>query len=207
MEQVYNRRGFVEHLAILGGVSSIGAGSVPSARRASRAAAFSRATSASRCSRPRRGVVGTRRSSPTPSARRLAVTVRPYRATTLPALGEAFDALVRDGMEGLVGFQGGLSVANRQRIADFATTHRRPAIYQSEFFVEAGGLMAWAPDQEEQYREAARYVDRILRGAKPGDLPVRYPGRYALILDTQAARAIGLTLSPALIAQAARVLR
>ena len=141
------------------------------------------------------------------AASRLAVTVRPYRATTSRELGEALDALVRDGMEGLVNFQGGLSLENRQRIVDFAAAHGRPAIYQSEFFVEAGGLMAWAPDQEEQFREAARYVDRILRGAKPGDLPVRYPERYALILNTRAAGAIGLTLPPSLLAQAARVLQ
>jgi putative tryptophan/tyrosine transport system substrate-binding protein len=141
------------------------------------------------------------------AASRLAVTVRPYRATTPRELDEALDALVRDGMEGLLNFQGGLSVGNRQRIVDFAATHRRPAIYQSEFFVEAGGLMAWAPDQEEQYREAARYVDRILRGARPGDLPVQYAGRYALILNTRAAAAMGMTLPPTLVAQAARVLQ
>ena len=109
-------------------------------------------------------------------------------------------------MDGLLNFQGGLSLANRRRIVDFAATHRLPAIYQSEFFVEAGGLMAWAPDQPEQYREAARYVDRILKGASPGDLPVRYPARYALLLNTRAASAIGITLPPALVAQADRVL-
>ena len=139
------------------------------------------------------------------AAPRLGLAVRPYRATTLRELEAALDALVRDGMEGLVSFQGGLSIANRQLIVDFAATHQRPAIYQSAFFVEAGGLMAWAPDQEEQYREAARYVDRILKGANPGDLPVRYPGHYALILNTRAASALGLTLPPALVAQAERV--
>ena len=117
------------------------------------------------------------------------------------------DALLRDGMEGLVTFQGGLSLANRQLIVDFAAAHRRPAIYQSEFFIAAGGLMAWAPDLEEQYREAARYVDRILKGAKPGDLPARYPGHYALSLNMRVASTLDLTLPASLVAQAERVVR
>jgi putative ABC transport system substrate-binding protein len=70
----------------------------------------------------------------------------------------------------------------------------------------AGGLMAWASDLVWQYREAARFVDKILRGAKPGDLPVQYPPRYYLTVDAVTARDLGLTLPPALLAQADRVL-
>ena len=66
--------------------------------------------------------------------------------------------------------------------------------------------MAWAPDQEGQYREAARYVDKILKGVSPGDLPVRYPGRYYLTINTSAARGLGLDLPPALLAKADQVL-
>ena len=93
-----------------------------------------------------------------------------------------------------------------QLIVDFAAKHRLPAIYQAKFFVEAGGLMCWAPDQEEQYREAARYVDKILRGAKPGDLPVRFPDKYFLLINQGAARGLGLELPPSLIAQADKLL-
>jgi putative ABC transport system substrate-binding protein len=153
---------------------------------------------------PGRGGHETQLADAESAAPRLGVTVTPYRATRPRELQVALDALVRDGMEGIVNFQGGLSLASRQAIADFAATHRRPAIYQSEFFVESGGLMAWAPDQVEQYREAARYTHRILRGAKPGDLPVRYPTGYALSLNTRAAAALGLTLPPALLAQVER---
>ena len=66
--------------------------------------------------------------------------------------------------------------------------------------------MAWAPDQEEQYRIAAGYVDQVLKGASPGDLPIRYPARYFWILNQAAARGLGLTLSPAVLAQADRVI-
>jgi len=117
------------------------------------------------------------------AAKSLRLTVKPYRAASLRELETALAAIVNDGMDGLANFQGGLSLANRQLIVDFAAKNHLPAIYQATFFVEAGGLMAWAPDQEEQYREAARYVDRILRGAKPGDLPIHFPRRYYLTIN------------------------
>jgi len=81
-----------------------------------------------------------------------------------------------------------------------------PAMYQSRLFVTSGGLMALSPDQDEQFRIAARYADRILRGARPGDLPIRHPARYYLALHEGAARRIGLMLPPALLAEADEVL-
>ncbi len=115
-------------------------------------------------------------------------------------------AIADERFDGLLNFQGGLSLARRQSIVEFAAVQRLPAIYQSAFFVEAGGLMAWAPDQEEQYREAARSVDRILKGAKPGDLPIQYAGRYSLTINTGAASRLGIVLPAALMAEAGRVL-
>ncbi len=103
-------------------------------------------------------------------------------------------------------FRGGLSLLYRDLIADFAAKHRLPAVYQATMFAEAGGLMAWAPDLEEQYRVAAGYVDQILKGANPGDLPIRHPVRYFWTVNQTAARAIGLTLSPSVLAQADRVI-
>src|SRR5215207_6618561 len=140
------------------------------------------------------------------AAKSLRLTVKPYRAASLSELEAALAAIVNNRMEGLANFQGAVSLANRQLVVDFAARNRLPAVYQSAFFVEAGGLMAWAPDQEGQYRTAARYVDKILRGAKPGDLPVSYPGRYYLSINKSAARAIGLALPPSLVARADRVL-
>lgn len=139
------------------------------------------------------------------TAEALGVTVKPYRVASLSELNAALAAIVSDGMNGLVNFQGGLSLGNRQLIVDFAAAHKLPAVYQATLFAEAGGLMAWAPNLENQFREAAEYVARILEGAKPGDLPIRYPARYFLTINATAARNLGLTLPPALLAQADRV--
>lgn len=139
-------------------------------------------------------------------AKSLRLTVKPYRAASLRELEMGLAAIVEDGMDGLANFQGGLSLANRQLIVDFAAKNHLPAVYQSAFFVEAGGLMAWAPNQEQQYREAARYVTQILKGVRPGDLPIHYPSRYYLTINKSAAQGLGLDLPRALVAQAERVL-
>src|SRR5207245_7893373 len=130
----------------------------------------------------------------------------PYPARSLAEIEQALAAMLKDNMQGLVNFQGGLSLFHRRFIIDFVTAHRMPSIFQATLFAEAGGLMAWAPDLVWQYREAARYVDKILRGAKPGDLPVQYPARYYLTINAATARGLGLTLPPALLAHADRVL-
>ena len=109
-------------------------------------------------------------------------------------------------MNGLLNFQGGLSVTSRKLIIDSAAKHRIPAIYQAMVISRDGGLMSWAPGLAEQHREAARYVDKILKGANPGDLPIRYPARYFLSLNNTAAKNLGLTFPPALVAQADHVL-
>jgi putative tryptophan/tyrosine transport system substrate-binding protein len=140
------------------------------------------------------------------AAKSLRLTVKPYRAMTLGELETALGTLVSDGMDGLANFQGGLSIVNRQLIVDFAAKNHLPAVYQSAFFTDAGGLMAWAPDQEGQYRMAARYVDKIFKGASPGDLAVRYPGRYYLTINKSAAQKIGLVLPQAFMAKVDRVL-
>ena len=139
------------------------------------------------------------------AARDLGLSVKTYRATTPVEITSALDAIRTDQMNGLLNFQGGLSLANRQPIVDFASAHKMPAVYQSSFFVESGGLMAWAPDQRDQYRVGARLADRILKGTRPGDIPAQYPEPYQLHLNQKAAGAIGLTLPADLVAEAHRV--
>ena len=84
--------------------------------------------------------------------------------------------------------------------------HRLPAVYPYRFFVSAGGLMSYGPDNIEQYRRAAGYVDRILKGAKPADLPVQAPTRYELAVNLQTARSLGLAIPPSILARADEVI-
>jgi putative ABC transport system substrate-binding protein len=140
------------------------------------------------------------------AAAELGLQVRPYRAASLAELRSALERIASDGMNGLLNFQGGLSLSNRQLIVDFVTERRIPSVYQATLFAEAGGLMSWAPDLVEQYRETARYVDRILRGSRPGDLAAKYPERYYLTVNSGAARRLGLTLPESLLARAARII-
>ena len=140
------------------------------------------------------------------AARDLGFSVKAYRASSLSEITAALDAIRSDQMNGLANFQGGLSLANRQMIVDFAAAHRLPAVYQSLFFVESGGLIAWAPDQRGQYRWGARAADLILKGKKPGEIPVQYPEPYQLHLNKKAAAVLGLTLPADLVAEADKVL-
>ncbi len=136
------------------------------------------------------------------TATQLGIEVKAYRAASLAEIEKAFENIVKEGMNGMLSFQGGLSVANRQRIVDYAAQNRIPAIYQATLFAEAGGLMSWAPDLVQQFREAAHYTEKILKGAKPGDLPLQHPTNYQLTLNRTAAKKIGITFPQALLAQA-----
>lgn len=140
------------------------------------------------------------------AAGRLGLAVTAYRAGTVDELKQALADIVRDKHQAMLSFQGGLALGQRHMIVAFAEEHRLPAVYQSTMFVEAGGLMAYAPDQEEQFRAAARLVNKILKGARPGDLPITFPDRYYLSINQIAAAAIGITLPPAIIAKADLIL-
>lgn len=140
------------------------------------------------------------------AAKDLGLTVKAYRAGSVAEIAAALEAIRGDRMNGLLNFQGGLSLGNRQTIVDFAAAQRIPGVYQHLFFVQSGGLMAWGPDQRDQYRMGARYADQILRGRKPGELAVQHPGPYRLHLNSKAAAAIGLSLPADLVAEADQVL-
>lgn len=140
-------------------------------------------------------------------ASKLGVDVRAYRASSVAELEQALAAITADGTEGLVNFQGGLSLSNRGLIIDVVKRHRLPAIYQSKLFVESGGLMALSPNQEEQFRTAARYADKVLRGAKPDDLPLQYSEHYYLSVNLAAAAAMGLQLPQAVLRRSDFVFR
>jgi putative tryptophan/tyrosine transport system substrate-binding protein len=101
----------------------------------------------------------------------------------------------------------GLMNSHRPRIVNLAVNTRLPAMYSSPDFVLEGGLMSYAADSVAQFRRAATYVDKILKGAKPADLPVEQPTKFELVINLKAAKQIGLTIPPNVLARADRVIR
>src|SRR5262249_45759957 len=100
-----------------------------------------------------------------------------------------------------------LAISNRKWIADLAARNRLPAIYPRPDYVESGGLMSYGPDQAEPYRRAAIFVDKILKGAKPSDLPVEQPTKFEFIINLKTAKQIGLTIPPTVLAWADKVIK
>jgi putative ABC transport system substrate-binding protein len=122
-------------------------------------------------------------------------------------LGPAFDAATRQRADGLVVGGEGLFQANRKMIAELAAKHHLPAIYRSMDYIEAGGLMAYGTNYPDLYRRAATYVDKILKGARPADLPIEQPTKFELIINLKAAKALGLTIPQPLLLRADEVIQ
>jgi len=115
-------------------------------------------------------------------------------------------AFARNANGGLIVTAGPGSLIHRDLIVTLAARHRLPAIYFDRFFVAIGGLVSYGANIINQYRQAAGYVDRILKGAKPGELPVQAPNKYELVINLKTAKALGLTISPSLLARADEVI-
>ena len=99
-----------------------------------------------------------------------------------------------------------MATVHRDLIITLAVRHKLPAVYYDRLFVSAGGLISYGPDILDQYRRAAAYVDRILRGEKPADLPVQAPTKYELVINLKTAKDLGLTLPDSLLARADEVI-
>ena len=119
----------------------------------------------------------------------------------------AFKTAKSGGAEALIVISNPLSNTHRARIVDLAAKTRLPAIYPSTGFVEAGGLMSYGADILDNWRRAATYVDKILKGAQPADLPVEQPTKFEFIVNLKAAKQIGLTIPPNVLARADKVIR
>jgi putative ABC transport system substrate-binding protein len=120
------------------------------------------------------------------------VTLLSPELRTLADLENAFVTLTRDRPDALLVFVDPFTVAHRRRIVDFAAANRLPAIYEDRVFADAGGLMSYGPSIEDICRRAATYVDKILKGAKPGDLPIEQPTKFELIINLKTAKALDL---------------
>jgi putative ABC transport system substrate-binding protein len=107
---------------------------------------------------------------------------------------------------GLIVTTGGLTTLHRELISALALRHKLPAVYPADYFVTAGGLVSYGPDRIDMYRQAAGYVDRILKGESPANLPVQTPTKYDMVVNLRAAKALGLTVPPTLIATATEVI-
>jgi putative ABC transport system substrate-binding protein len=119
----------------------------------------------------------------------------------------AFRAASKGRAEGVLVLTGPVINLHRKQIAELAAKNRLPAIYPFPDYVEAGGLMSYSANIVDLYRRAATYVDKILKGAKPADLPVEQPIKFEFIINLKAAKQIGLTIPPNVLARADRVIR
>lgn len=136
----------------------------------------------------------------------LGVDLVPLNLRGSGEIEQTIDAFVHSRTDGLIVASGPLTAAYRNLIIKAAARHKLPAVYTTRFMTTAGGLMSYGPDFVEQYRRAADYVDRILRGEKPADLPVQAPTKYELVINLRTAKALGLDVPAAVIARADEVI-
>ncbi len=140
------------------------------------------------------------------AARSLAVQLQTLEARGPDDFERAFAAMTRERAGALLVLGDGMLILHRTRIADLAAKSRLPAMYGSRENVNAGGLMSYSPSLQDSFRRAATYVDKILKGAKPADLPVEQPTKFELVINLKTARALGLTIPPSVLVRADQVI-
>jgi putative tryptophan/tyrosine transport system substrate-binding protein len=141
------------------------------------------------------------------AARALGMTIRSWEVRARDGFEKVLAALNKQRPDGLYVHGGPLMFANGKRIAGFALKSRLPSMYFRREFVEAGGLMSYGADLADSYRRIAYYVDRILKGAKPADLPVEQPTKFELVINLKMAKQIGVTIPQSLLYRADRVIK
>jgi putative ABC transport system substrate-binding protein len=140
------------------------------------------------------------------AARALKLTVQSREVRAADGFDRLFAALNKDRPDGLLVLGGPVMIANHKRIASFALKSRLPSIgYRG--YVDAGGLMSYGADQADSYRRVSYYVDKILKGAKPADLPIEQPTKFEFVINLKTAKQIGLTIPPNVLARADRVIK
>jgi putative tryptophan/tyrosine transport system substrate-binding protein len=141
------------------------------------------------------------------AARALGVQLQLVEARGPADFDRAFSEMTRARAGALTVLGSAMFSSERRRLVDLATKHRLPAVYTSKDFVDAGGLMAFGPNLADSFRRAATYVDKILKGAKPADLPVEQPTKFELVMNLKTAKALGLTIPQTLLLRADEVIQ
>jgi putative ABC transport system substrate-binding protein len=141
------------------------------------------------------------------AARALRLTLQPWEVRSVDGFEKVFSALNKQRPDGLYVLGGGVMNTNQKRIVGFALKSRLPSMYQSSEDVEAGGLMSYGADLAESYRRVAYYIDRILKGARPADLPVEQPMRFEFVINLKTAKQIGLTIPQWTLMKATKVIQ
>jgi len=136
----------------------------------------------------------------------LGVELVPLGGSDAPEIERAITAFARSSNSGLIVTLGAPTIAHRGLIIALAGRHRLPAVYPARYFVTAGGLISYGPDPIDPFRRAASYVDRILNGEKPADLPVQAPTKYKLVINLKTAKALSLEVPTTLLARADEVI-
>jgi putative ABC transport system substrate-binding protein len=141
------------------------------------------------------------------AARKLGLKTESFEVKDPNALPKIFDAMVTSRAQALMVVNSALITAQQRQIAGLAAKARIPAMYQFSEYVEAGGLMAYGASRRDMYHRAATYVDKILKGAKPADLPVEQPTRFELVINLKTAKALGLTIPQSVLIRADHVIQ
>jgi putative ABC transport system substrate-binding protein len=134
------------------------------------------------------------------------VQVIPLKARDAAEIDAAVSTAIREHVGGLIPVSSPVFAAQKRHLVALAAKHRLPTIYEHRDFVDSGGLMSYGPNLNNVFRRAAIYVDKILKGAKPGDLPVEQPTEFELVINLKTAKALGLTIPPSLLARADQVI-
>jgi putative ABC transport system substrate-binding protein len=141
------------------------------------------------------------------AARALRLTIQPWEVRGAGGFDRVFTALNKERPDGLYVTGGPVMNANQKRTVGFALKSRLPSMYNQREAVDAGGLMSYGADLVDSYRRVAYYVDRILKGAKPADLPVEQPTKFELVINLKTAKQIGLTIPPEVLARATKLIK
>ena len=141
------------------------------------------------------------------SARELGLQLHSMEVSSADKFESAFKEATKARSAALAVTPSALANSNQKQIADLATKNRLPAIYPRGDWVASGGLMSYGPDQAEPYRRVASMVDKILKGAKPADIPVEQPTKFEFIINLKTAKQIGLTIPPNVLARADKVIK